>query len=487
MLIHRSILPCVLLFASFVNMQAQSWLKEDNGQYTIYYVQEYEQDVKFVRTWLDQAERLMLDKYDLQRHGYDISVYLPPAPTQYTNRGLATLLCCSQNTGEIHYMTPSAPAYGVGALGSLRLPADDYHAKTLIHEYITVGHTRVSADKPRGFRYYSAPSWFVQGLQEYDGTFHSTESNRTDGFEQLLDYADRRLQDTFHCCHTLAFDSETFGTTSAYFGGAFLMKFLADRFGEGIHVGLLKNEHPTFTEALTDELASRGSSVSEAFGDFQRWFALERGLEVGTPPTKVHTLYFAHSAAGGGWRTDLVLLNPYRSKTAEATIEVFGSNGMLRTEEQFSLPKLNVAEWELPTGTRVETGGVVVSSPAKLSGFLRFRHSDGAATSVQSAPVDDAFMVPVSNQVDRTGLAVYNADDKDLTVALTMGARSSYETIPAKGKVAKFVDEFFEDAGTGTLQVRTDPPGGRITVLALELINGNLVTLPAVPLNGSGF
>ena len=68
------------------------WLEEDNGQYTIYYVQEYEQDVEFVRMWLDRAERLMLNKYGLQRHGYDISVYLPPAPTPEAGRGLATLV-----------------------------------------------------------------------------------------------------------------------------------------------------------------------------------------------------------------------------------------------------------------------------------------------------------------------------------------------------------------------------------------------------------
>ena len=95
-------------------------------------------------------------------------------------------------------------------------------------------------------------------------------------------------------------------------------------------------------------------------------------------------------------------------------------------------------------------------------------------------------MVPVSSQADRTGLAVYNADDKDLTVVFRMGERVLYKTIPAQGKIAGFVDEYFPDIGpANTLIVQTDPLGGRITVLALELINGNLVTLPAVPLSGS--
>ena len=195
-------------------------------------------------------------------------------------------------------------------------------------------------------------------------------------------------------------------------------------------------------------------------------------------------LNFAHSAVGGGWRTDLVLLNPLQ-REAEAVAEVFSANGMPRiTGERVALSELGMTEWELPEGEEdVETGGVVVSSPAKLSGFLRFRHSGGAATSVQSAPVGDAFLVPVSSEADRTGLAVYNADDKDLTVVLKMGERALYKTIPAQGKIAGFVDEYFLGGSANTLIVQTDPIGGQITVLALELVGESLVTLPAVPVD----
>ena len=475
----KTLLLCALIsIAIAANTLARQWLKDENEQYTIYYVQEYESDVAFVRTWLNRAERLMLEKYGIARHGYDISVYLPPAPTQRTNKGRATLLCCSNNTGEIHYMTPSAPAYGSGSLGGLGLSADDYHAKTLIHEYITVGHTRVSEDKPRGFEYYSAPSWFHQGLEEYDGMFHSTKSNRTTGYERLLDHADKRLRDTFY----------SFGSSSIYFGGVLLLRFLAEQHGEDIHSELLSSGQPTFANALAEELDLRGRTASEAYEDFQRWF--EAKLAGGTtamPEAREFPLYFAHSAAGGGWRTDLVLLNAHRTRTAEATVEVFGQHGTPRAEEQLNLQALSAAEWTLPTGEEeVEAGGVVVSSPEKLSGFLRFRHEGGAATSVQSAPVESSFMVPVSNEADRTGLAVYNADDKDLTIALRLGERALYKTVPAQGKIAGFVDEFFPgDASANTLIAQTDPPGGQITVLALEMVGGNLVTLPAAPLIGN--
>ena len=44
------------------------------------------------------------------------------------------------------------------------------------------------------------------------------------------------------------------------------------------------------------------------------------------------------------------------------------------------------------------------------------------------------------------------------------------------------MDELFPRETADSLIVRTDPAGGQINVLALELINGNLVTLPAVAL-----
>ena len=53
-------------------------------------------------------------------------------------------------------------------------------------------------------------------------------------------------------------------------------------------------------------------------------------------------------------------------------MDVFDSNGVGRiTGEQLSLQRLSVVEWELPAGEEeVEAGGIVVSSPETLSGFL---------------------------------------------------------------------------------------------------------------------
>ena len=54
------------------------------------------------------------------------------------------------------------------------------------------------------------------------------------------------------------------------------MKFMADQFAADIRVALLRNEQPSFAEALAEELALRGRVISEAFTDFQRWFEVKR-------------------------------------------------------------------------------------------------------------------------------------------------------------------------------------------------------------------
>ena len=90
------------------------------------------------------------------------------------------------------------------------------------------------------------------------------------------------------------------------------------------------------------------------------------------------------------------------------------------------------------------------------------------------------------SQVGCTGSLI--APDKVLTVVLRMGERAVFKDILRQGKIAGFVDEYFPglSGSTNALIVQTDPSGGQITVLALELINSNLVTLPAA-LIGSGF
>jgi hypothetical protein len=174
----------MLLIFFLANQTAGAqWIEAKSAHYSIFYQSGYERDAEFTRMWLDRAEDLLKEKYGVAFRGFYVAFYLHPAPMETANLGLANLRCCSNGAngvknGVISYLAPSAPAWkGYQGLTSLGLPKDDhYHAKIIMSEYITIGHYVVqeSRIKTGGWRYNSAPAWFVQGLQEYDGIFHTT-------------------------------------------------------------------------------------------------------------------------------------------------------------------------------------------------------------------------------------------------------------------------------------------------------------------------
>ena len=349
--------------------------------------------------------------------------------------------------------------------------------------------------------------------------FHSTEGNRTTSYEKLLDYANSRLRDKVYCCRTLVSNSETLGTTDAYFGGAFLVKFLADQFGLDIHVDLLKSDQPTFAEALAEELASRGSTVAEAFDSFQRWFEEKRpsrndGGGIGGPlQSEAFTLNFAHFANGGGITSDLVFVNagsaPVRPAlyfydtggnpiAAETVVDITGD---LEVAEDGGLTGLTEMEplGELTISTHgrgdLGTGSIMVMAAGPIGGVLRFDIPDiGVAGVGDSRQVRDAIF-PVRRQAGgiNTGVAIRNQGEATLLVRchlMQAGAVLDEEIIslPPRGQIAQFIDETFPGTDTsnfaGSVRCATRDPGF-FSAMALELdaVNRIFTTLPVVPLS----
>jgi hypothetical protein len=247
------------------------WIEAKSAHFSIFYQAGYEKDAAFTQAVLNRADRVMDDKYGVTIDRYYMSVYLYPEPTENEGVSLARNQCCTRGNdgislGTIYTLAPSAPAWKASDFkSSLGFPKNDenYHAKIMMSEYITVGHYAVQDSRSSGgWRYYSAPHWFVQGLQEYDAIFHSTDFNRTAMGATLLDWA-RNNRAAFSCCApsvTIADD---------YNGGATFIAFLAAQFGEDIHARLLRSSAKTFEEALADE--TKPNTTAELFGLFQKW------------------------------------------------------------------------------------------------------------------------------------------------------------------------------------------------------------------------
>jgi hypothetical protein len=132
-------------------------------------------------------------------------------------------------------------------------------------EYIPIGHYAVQDSRASGgWLYYSAPQWFVQGLQEYDGIYHTTDRNRVQTAATLMKWA-RTNARRFACC------TNGIELGDVYNGGAALMAFLAAEFGEGIHERILRNAASTFDEAFAAE--TRPRSQPELLVRFRTWVA----------------------------------------------------------------------------------------------------------------------------------------------------------------------------------------------------------------------
>jgi hypothetical protein len=253
------------------------WQESTSAHYTIFYQPGYEADVAFTRQWLDATERLMKTKYGVTADAYSMSVYLLPAPAddidvaQSGQNQCCTATSAGLRTGTIRLLARSAPVWQVAELkSSLGLPktGDDYHAKVLVSEYIPIGHYAAQDGRASGgWPYYSAPGWFVQGLQEYDAILHSTDTNREATVKRLLLWATANST-TFACC------SSGLTMTDPYNGGASFMAFLAAEFGEAIHARLLRNPASTFEAALASE--TQTSSLQELFNRFREWLEANR-------------------------------------------------------------------------------------------------------------------------------------------------------------------------------------------------------------------
>jgi hypothetical protein len=243
---------------------ATDWIRAQHPTYTIFYEHGYEADRDFTAIWMDRTESLMQSKYGVTDTGRQVSFYLYTIPNPRADVGHAQI-DTTGNVSTIHYLAPSAPTWKTTTkTTSLGLPYDqNFHAKVIISEYIPLAHRAVQATRTGGWRYYDAPSWVSQGLQEYDGFFHSTEFNRTTAFAKMREFGSANLEN-FSCC-----DNDLPQIADTYNGGALVMAYLAERFGEDVHVRLLRSTQPTFALALKQQTGV--VDVESLFGDFRHW------------------------------------------------------------------------------------------------------------------------------------------------------------------------------------------------------------------------
>ncbi len=222
------------------------------------------------------------------------------------------------------------------------------------------------------------------------------------------------------------------------------------------------------------------------------------------------TVYFPHFAAGGGWTTQVILVNPTHAPIS-GNVQFFGpgsqteaatpatltlDDGRIRSTFSYAIPPRSATRLRTssPTGP-LEAGSVrAVPDPGQPapSGVSVFTfQKDGTTVSEAGVPASTAgaafrLYVEAGGTAGtlatlgavRSGIALTNTSDAPTTVRLELTdldgtATGSTEplTLPASGHVARFIDEFFPALTTpfsGILRITSTAPD--IAVVGLRLV-----------------
>jgi hypothetical protein len=240
--------------------------------YQIYHDPAHEADAKKAQKHLESAIEALKKEFEGQPVNklladVDCKIYLLPKANDQVSEGLAMLRTGVDGNKKFHatidWLTLSA--FRKDFRNSIGEPGDEnYFAKVLVHEYATILLERITRAKAKGWWYYDAQHWFVQGYEEYLGLTLSTPRNRK---VVLAKYIALQKDDARRV--RIGFG---IGVRDDYIDGAVLVHFMHETFGKKKVHAILTSEAETFEAAVGPVL---GVSVEE-FG--KRWEAWRKKL-----------------------------------------------------------------------------------------------------------------------------------------------------------------------------------------------------------------
>ena len=187
--------------------------------------------------------------------GADIRIALDPLPHRAPRFDIESGVEGGRYYGLVTLQAPSrlAPT-GRSAVGE---PLDiNYFEKNTAHELSTIFLERATRNRGTGWRFFSAPPWFVQGFEDYLGLMCSTKHARTVTLPKYVALVKENPSRV----------GPGMTAKDPYRDGAVLLLFLHRAFGkERVHA-ILANGAATFDEALQTTLGVTKSDLLDRFG-----------------------------------------------------------------------------------------------------------------------------------------------------------------------------------------------------------------------------
>ena len=221
-------------------------------------------------------------------------------------------------------------------------------------------------------------------------------------------------------------------------------------------------------------------------------------------PAATETVYIPHFAAGDGWVTQVILVNP-TDRTITGTVGFLGpgsgttaappviltlDDGSTGSSFEYSIPPRSAQRFTTGNSSGALNSGSVRATPhsgnAAPSGLVVFSYALAGKTlseaGVPALPKGSAFRVyaeasgtPEQTGSVRSGLAIANTADTSNTVTLelthldgSLAVAPATLALPPSGQVARFLDEFFSlpDNFSGMLRVTSTAD---VAIVALRL------------------
>ncbi len=359
----------------------------------------------------------------------------------------------------------------------------------------------------------------IDGLGAED-FFFKGEGEEDNPFVDSLGTNDPRIAD-------FKFTAQAYLDLAAHNIPIFNVEYLSNENTVGLqqYCGVLSDQFSFSNPGITTEDEAPGLTNSELQGiTFIPFQAPSRdlnqlsALKCGPGPK----LYFPQFGNGGGFISDLVLINPSATLMTSGQVDILDDDGQPLqvgiagesgdearpaiadassqvSSVQFSVPARGAVTVSTDGQGDVVVGSAVVTPDSTLGGVVRFELPGIGIAGVGASPSLSRFIVPVRRESGgiNTGIALYNTESIAVTLDLTLrdqqgqtlsnGTRTIVD-FPAGGHLARFINEaeLFPGADTdgfeGTLVVEVT--GGKIAATALELgpEPGQFTTLPVTPL-----
>ena len=241
--------------------------------YTLHASADQRRDAELLAATLDHAIAAMIVDYaaadaDKLLRSATVRIHVSSIPNDMCGPGHATNQSSwdgKRSTAEIHILAPSAHA-DPAAPGSPRTSMDEpmdnaYVQRVLVHEYATVLIESICRSKPRGWSFWDAPPWFVQGSEEYFGAMYSSPHAR----DVTLPLYKRATLERSLITADWGLDAR-----EPYISGPVLIAFLQEHYGRDAFIGILRSELPTFGAAMRE---ATKASPSEFVEQLKAWLA----------------------------------------------------------------------------------------------------------------------------------------------------------------------------------------------------------------------